>query len=146
MKAGYWYESFNFPITNTYYGLQNGALVFNRTLFADPDGRGTIHSPYVRATTDLFKDFHVDAGVRYLNLQMPGETAQLSYSSAANPNLNYNSATYTEWLPYGGSELFTESRDKSLYAAMAATMPFPKAGLTCFRTTLPLKPLIPRRG
>ncbi len=124
VKIGYWFESFNFPITETYYGLQNGSLVYNRTLFAEPDGRGLINSPYLRVTRDFGKDLHVDLGLRYLCLQAPGVTGRLSTSSATDPDNNYHGITNREWLPYAGVS-YSLTPNASIYTSYGRNYAYP---------------------
>jgi iron complex outermembrane receptor protein len=125
VKAGYWYESFNLTTIDRYYNLVNGGLVYNRTLDPSPDGRGTINSPYVRVQRDFFKDLHVDAGARYMNMQTPGETAVLSYTGP-NASLNYNSRTNEKLLPYAGAS-YSLNSETSIYGNYGRNYAFPQS-------------------
>jgi len=125
VKVGYWYESFDLTTIDNYYTLQNGNLVYNRTLNPTPDGRGTINSPYVRVQRDFFKDLHIDAGLRYMDMLTPGETAKLSYTGP-NPNLNYNSISHQEWLPYFGAS-YSLNPQTSIYGNYGRNYAFPQS-------------------
>jgi len=125
VKAGYWYESFNLTTIDRYFNLQNGGLVYNRTLDPSPDGRGIINSPYVRVQRDFFKDLHIDAGVRYMDMKMPGETAILSYTGP-NAHLNYNSRTNEKWLPYVGAS-YSLNSETSVYGNYGRNYAFPQS-------------------
>ncbi len=125
VKAGYWFESFNLTTIDNYYTLQNGGLVYNRTLDPSPDGRGAINSPYFRVQRDFFKDLHIDAGVRYIDLKTPGETAILSYASN-NVNLNYDSISHTAWLPYAGAS-YSLNSETTVYGNYGRNYAFPQS-------------------
>ena len=125
VKVGYWYESFDLTTIDNYYTLSNGNLVFNRILNPTPDGRGTINSPYVRLQRDFFKDLHLDAGVRYMDLVTPGETARLSYTGP-NPIFNYNSISHQEWLPYFGAS-YSLNPETSVYGNYGRNYAFPQS-------------------
>ena len=115
-KFGYWYESFYFPITEYYYTISGGSMVYNRKIFSRPDGRGYIHSPYVRITKDFFKDLRFDLGLRYLYLQSPGMTGYYSASAVNDPNDNYDSRVNREWLPYASAS-YKVNPNISIYAS-----------------------------
>ncbi len=125
VKVGYWFESFDLTTIDNYYTLQNGGLVFNRSLDPSPDGRGIISSPYVRVERDFFKDLHLDAGVRYMDMQMPGETALLSYTGQ-NSALNYNSISNEKWLPYFGASYSIDS-ETTVYGNYGRNYAFPQS-------------------
>ena len=125
VKVGYWYESFDLTTIDNYYTLSNGNLVFNRTLDPTPDGRGTINSPYVRLQRDFFTNLHLDAGVRYMDMVMPGETARLSYTGP-NPIFNYNSISNVKWLPYGGAS-YSLNPETSVYGNYGRNYAFPQS-------------------
>ena len=115
IKVGFWYESFYFPIVQNYDTISNGSLVYDRTIFARPDGRGDIYSPYLKLSKDI-KNFHVDLGVRYLHLVSPAMVGYQSISpSLADPDDNYSSKTNREWLPYAGVS-YSINPDISIYA------------------------------
>jgi iron complex outermembrane receptor protein len=125
VKVGYWYESFDLTTIDNYYALSNGNLVFNRTLDPTPDGRGAINSPYIRLQRDFFKDLHLDAGVRYFDIDMPGETARLSYTGP-NSIFNYNSISHQEWLPYFGAS-YSLNPETSVYGNYGRNYAFPQS-------------------
>ncbi len=125
VKAGYWYESFDLTTIDNYYNFQNGSLVFNRTLNPSADGRGTINSPYIRLQRDFFKDLHLDAGVRYMDMKMPGETAILTYT-APSPIYNYNGRTNEKWLPYAGAS-YSINSETSIYGNYGRNYAFPQS-------------------
>jgi iron complex outermembrane receptor protein len=126
LKVGYWYESFNLTTVDYYYKLlTGGGLAYNRTLDPTPNGRGIINSPYIRVQRDFFKDLHIDAGLRYMDLKTPGETALLSYT-APSPIYNYNAISHQAWLPYFGAS-YSLTPETSIYGNYGRNYAFPQS-------------------
>ncbi len=136
IKAGDWYESYNFPIKTTYDQLlTGGVLANNASINSNLNGRGTINSPYVRVTRD-FSDLHVDLGMRYLYFETPGATGYDSASATPyNPNYNYSSNSSREWLPYLGASL-SLNPNTSIYADYGRNYAFPQSWPNLFTNYL----------
>ncbi|ULA62629.1 MAG: TonB-dependent receptor [Nitrospira sp.] len=112
IKAGYWYEQFDLPISEKYFRLQNGQLQFAQWLLAKKEGNGVINSPYVKLAKDI-DALHIEAGFRYFNMYEPSVTGfnnagipdvsyneALASSAARDPATSYRSQTYEAWLPH----------------------------------------------
>ena len=124
---GYWYESYDMAIGEKYFGIANGALVFNKWLLTTPDARGNINSPYLKLAKD-YRKFHLDLGLRYLNLDDPGQTgfqsagladgsydAVLHSNPVRDPAASYHGRVNREWLPFAGLS-YTLAPEVSVYA------------------------------
>jgi iron complex outermembrane receptor protein len=79
----------------------------------------------VRLQRDFFTNLHLDAGVRYMDMQLPGETAVLTYTTS-NPNLDYNSRTNEKWLPYAGAS-YSINSETSIYGNYGRNYAFPQS-------------------
>ena len=116
IKAGFWYESFNFPIENNYNTIVKDSLVYDRTISSRADGRGDIYSPYIKLSKDI-NQFHFDVGLRYLHLVSP---AMIGYQSidpdSTDPAYNYGRKTNKKWLPYAAAS-YSLNPEISIYAS-----------------------------
>jgi len=114
VKAGFWYEQFNLPISEKYFRLQNGQLQFSQWLLADKQGNGVINSPYVKIAKDI-GPLHIVGGFRYFNMFEPPVTGfnnsgipnvsyedALALNASRDPAASYRARTYEAWLPHFG--------------------------------------------
>ncbi len=105
LSGGYWFESAGLDkYVKKYAIVSSGLRDLGYSYFSDSDGRGYVHSPYIKASGEYGR-FSWQAGIKYFYYSEPESRGYMTDSSgqlSRQSDLDLDKQSWDVWLPSAG--------------------------------------------